>query len=193
MAQSLSGKTVAILATDGVELVELNEPMKALKDAGAEIVLASPKGGQPPLDPKSDDAGAQTEDTRRFKADAEAQAALAATVYVCRPPLETPTGKYLGMIHIQRLLREPPHESIGRYLDKAIDPLRPDAPLGHVTRTLATYNLVVLPMVDSDGLLLGAVSVDDLLDEILPRDWRENEPDEDTADTVVHTHRVGGR
>ena len=73
----------------------------------------------------------------------EITAALAATVYVCRPPLETPTGKYLGMIHIQRLLREPPHESIGRYLDKAIDPLRPDAPLGHVTRTLATYNLML--------------------------------------------------
>ena len=64
----------------GFWLEELAAPYYALKDAGAEIVLASPKGGQPPLDPKSDDAGAQTEDTRRFKADAEAQAALAATV-----------------------------------------------------------------------------------------------------------------
>ena len=73
MANTLSGKTVAVLATDGVELVELNEPMKALKDAGAEITLASPEGGQPPLDPKSDDESAQTDATRRFKADAEAQ------------------------------------------------------------------------------------------------------------------------
>ena len=64
----------------GFWLEELAAPYYALKDAGAEIVLASPKGGQPPLDPKSDDADAQTEDTRRFKADAEAQAALAATV-----------------------------------------------------------------------------------------------------------------
>ena len=64
----------------GFWLEELAAPYYAMKDAGAEIVLASPKGGQPPLDPKSDDADAQTEDTRRFKADAEAQAALASTV-----------------------------------------------------------------------------------------------------------------
>ena len=64
----------------GFWLEELAAPYYALKDAGAEIVLASPKGGQPPLDPKSDDADAQTDDTRRFKADAEAQAALASTV-----------------------------------------------------------------------------------------------------------------
>lgn len=103
----------------------------------------------------------------------EITAGLAATVYVCRPPLETPTGKYLGMIHIQRLLREPPHESIGRYLDKAIDPLRPDEPLGQVTRTLATYNLISAPVVDEEEHLLGAVTVDDVLDHILPEDWRE--------------------
>lgn len=103
----------------------------------------------------------------------EITAGLAATVYVCRPPLETPTGKYLGMIHIQRLLREPPHESIGRYLDKAIDPLRPEEPLGQVTRTLATYNLISAPVVDEGEHLLGAVTVDDVLDHILPEDWRE--------------------
>ena len=64
----------------GFWLEELAAPYYALKDAGARVVLASPKGGQPPLDPKSDDADAQTDDTRRFKADAEAQAALASTV-----------------------------------------------------------------------------------------------------------------
>jgi len=64
----------------GFWLEELAAPYYALKDAGSEIVLASPKGGQPPLDPKSDDPDAQTEDTRRFKADAAAQAQLAATV-----------------------------------------------------------------------------------------------------------------
>lgn len=64
----------------GFWLEELAAPYYALKDAGADIVLASPKGGQPPLDPKSDDPDAQTDDTRRFKADPEAQAALASTV-----------------------------------------------------------------------------------------------------------------
>ncbi|WP_312146855.1 type 1 glutamine amidotransferase domain-containing protein [Brevundimonas sp.] len=63
----------------GFWLEEFAAPYYALKDAGAEIVIASPKGGQPPLDPKSDAEDAQSEDTRRFKADAEAQAALATT------------------------------------------------------------------------------------------------------------------
>ena len=64
----------------GFWLEEFAAPWYALKDAGADIVVASPKGGQPPLDPKSDEADAQTEDTKRFKADAEAQTVLAHTV-----------------------------------------------------------------------------------------------------------------
>ncbi|WP_287104320.1 type 1 glutamine amidotransferase domain-containing protein [Brevundimonas sp.] len=64
----------------GFWLEEFAAPYYALKDAGAEIVLASPKGGQPPLDPKSDDPDAQTDDTRRFKADEAAQRQLASTV-----------------------------------------------------------------------------------------------------------------
>ena len=103
----------------------------------------------------------------------ELSPALAATVYVCRPPLETPTGKFLGLVHIQRLLREPPHASIGSILDKDLEPLSPDAPIGRVTRMLATYNLVGVPVVDEDGRLVGAVTVDDVLDHILPEDWRE--------------------
>jgi Mg/Co/Ni transporter MgtE len=104
---------------------------------------------------------------------AELSPALASTVYVCRPPLETPTGKFLGMVHIQRLLREPPHAPVGGILDAEIDPLLPDAPLDAVTRTLAIYNLVGIPVVDEEGALLGAVTVDDVLDHILPEDWRE--------------------
>lgn len=64
----------------GFWLEEFAAPYYALKDAGAEIVLASPKGGQPPLDPKSDEPDAQTEATHRFKADEAAQKALASTV-----------------------------------------------------------------------------------------------------------------
>ena len=104
---------------------------------------------------------------------AEISPALASTVYVCRAPHETPTGTYLGMVHIQRLLREPPHGAIGGILDKEIEPLTADAPLGQVTRMLATCNLVGVPVVDGDGRLVGAVTVDDVLDHILPDDWRE--------------------
>lgn len=103
----------------------------------------------------------------------EISPAMAATVYVCRSPLETPTGRYLGMVHIQRLLREPPHAAIGSILDKDLQPLPPQASIGTVTRRLATYNMVSLPVVDEESHLLGAVTVDDVLDHLLPEDWRE--------------------
>lgn len=64
----------------GFWLEELAAPYYTFKDAGAEIVLASPKGGQPPLDPKSNEPASHTEFTRRFEADAAAKAQLAATV-----------------------------------------------------------------------------------------------------------------
>lgn len=63
----------------GFWLEEFAAPYYVLKDAGHEITLASPKGGQPPLDPKSDDPDAQTDATRRFKGDAQAKAQLAST------------------------------------------------------------------------------------------------------------------
>ena len=64
----------------GFWLEELAAPYYAFKDAGAEIVLASPKGGQPPLDPKSNEPANQTEMTRRFELDSQATAQLATTV-----------------------------------------------------------------------------------------------------------------
>lgn len=64
----------------GFWLEEFAAPYYVFRDAGAIVTLASPHGGQPPLDPKSDDAAAQTDSTRRFKGDPEAQAALAHTV-----------------------------------------------------------------------------------------------------------------
>lgn len=64
----------------GFWLEELAAPYYVFKDAGAEVVLASPKGGQPPLDPKSNEPDFQTEATHRFEADAEANASLASTI-----------------------------------------------------------------------------------------------------------------
>lgn len=63
----------------GFWLEEFAAPYYAFLDAGAKITLASPQGGQPPLDPKSDDPDAQTDDTRRFQKDAQAQRVLAST------------------------------------------------------------------------------------------------------------------
>jgi Mg/Co/Ni transporter MgtE len=119
---------------------------------------------------------------------AELSPALAATVFVCRSPLETPTGRYLGLVHIQRLLRDPPHAVIGSILDKDLQPLPPDAPIGRVTRMLATYNLVGVPVVDQSGRLLGAVTVDDVLDHILPDDWREERHEKKHQEKPQVTH-----
>ncbi len=67
-------------AKTGFWLEEFAAPYYAFKDAGAAITVASPLGGQPPLDPKSDEADSQTDATRRFKADSAAQAVLASTL-----------------------------------------------------------------------------------------------------------------
>jgi putative intracellular protease/amidase len=64
----------------GFWLEELAAPYYAFRDAGAEVVLASPKGGQPPIDPKSSEPSNQTDLTRRFEADTAAKAQLAATL-----------------------------------------------------------------------------------------------------------------
>jgi flagellar motility protein MotE (MotC chaperone) len=106
---------------------------------------------------------------------AELSPALAAAVFVCRPPLETPSGKYLGMAHIQRMLREPPHEPVGTVMDRDVEPLPTSATLEQVARHLAAYNLVSVPITDELGRLVGAVTVDDVLDHLLPDDWRDND------------------
>jgi CBS domain-containing protein len=105
--------------------------------------------------------------------DPELTPALAAQVFVCRPPTETPTGKFLGIAHIQRLLREPPSTLVAGIADRDIDPLGPEVSLTEITAYLATYNLVAVPVVDEGDHLLGAVTVDDVLDHLLPENWRE--------------------
>jgi Mg/Co/Ni transporter MgtE len=108
--------------------------------------------------------------------------ALASMVFVTRPPTGTPTGRYLGCVHVQRLLREPPSELVAGALDTDLAKLPPSASLGEVTRYFAAYNLVCGPVVDETEHLLGAVTVDDVLDHLLPEGWRENRVWEATID-----------
>ncbi|MDP9094685.1 MAG: CBS domain-containing protein [Actinomycetota bacterium] len=103
----------------------------------------------------------------------ELSPAIAAQVFLVRPPQATPTGRFLGTAHIQRLLREPPSALVSGVCEQDTDPLRPDTPIDEVTRHLAAYNLVAAPVVDEGNRLLGAVSVDDVLDHLLPPDWRD--------------------
>ncbi|MFD6193840.1 magnesium transporter MgtE N-terminal domain-containing protein [Streptomyces sp. NPDC060275] len=113
--------------------------------------------------------------------------AHAAQVYVCRPPEETPTGKYLGTVHFQRLLRDPPYTLVGSILDDDLQPLEPDAALPVVAGFFAAYDMVAAPVVDDSGALLGAVTVDDVLDHMLPDDWRETEYHLDGTETETET------
>ena len=104
--------------------------------------------------------------------------ALASLVFVSRAPTATPTGHYLGCVHLQRLLREPPAELVSGIVDTDLPNLAPEDSLSAVTRYFAAYNLVCGPVVDEENHLLGAVSVDDVLDHLLPHDWREQEEPE---------------
>ncbi len=100
---------------------------------------------------------------------------LAASVFVTLPPYETATGKYLGTVHFQRLLRYPPHERLGTLLDTELEPVTATTPISQIHRTLANYNLVALPVVDDQHRLIGVVTVDDVLDHLLPEDWRNED------------------
>ena len=109
--------------------------------------------------------------------------ALSSLVFVVRPPTATPTGRYLGCVHLQRLLREPPASLVSGIIDTDLPSLVPETSLAALTRYFAAYNLVCGPVVDEESHLLGAVTVDDVLDHLLPHDWRarEDEPDLDVA------------
>ncbi len=96
----------------------------------------------------------------------------AAQVYVCEPPMVTPTGRYLGSVGFQRLLRRPPSALVGHCVDKESVFVRPDLPEHELAARLAAYNLVSVAVCDEDGRLLGAVTVDDVLDHLLPPGWR---------------------
>jgi CBS domain-containing protein len=98
--------------------------------------------------------------------------ALAGQAFVVRAPTQTPTGRYLGVAYLQRLLREAPGEELGACMDTDLDCVVPEEPTRRVAEYLATYDLLAAPVCDPQGRLLGAVSIDDVLDHLLPEAWR---------------------
>jgi CBS domain-containing protein/sporulation protein YlmC with PRC-barrel domain len=119
--------------------------------------------------------------------------ALGAAVCVTLPPYEPPTGRFLGMVHFQRMLRYPPHERLGTLLDTSLEPVKPDTSAAEVSRRLASYDLVQLPVVDEQHRLVGVVTIDDVLDYLLPDDWRSTSEDPEpvstgTASIPIRTH-----
>ncbi|GAA2236921.1 CBS domain-containing protein [Herbiconiux moechotypicola] len=104
--------------------------------------------------------------------------ALGAAICVTLPPYEPPTGRFLGMVHFQRMLRYPPHERLGTILDQGLEPVTATTSAAVVARILASYNLVSVPVVDDNHRLVGVVTIDDVLDYLLPDDWRSSDSDD---------------
>jgi Mg/Co/Ni transporter MgtE len=123
----------------------------------------------------------------------EISPALASQVFVTRQPLETPTGRFIGMVHYQRLLREPPATLLGSLVDTDTQGLSPNASLNEVSSYLASYNLLSVPVVDGNERLLGAVTVDDVLDHLLPDNWRVDHRDHTRNDLENLTQKVEGQ
>src|SRR5690606_15000686 len=113
--------------------------------------------------------------------------ALGAAICVTLPPYETPTGRFLGMVHFQRMLRYPPGERLGTLIDQKLEPVHGDTSAAEVSRILASYNHVSVPVVDENHRLVGVVTIDDVLDYLLPDDWRstsEETPEYDSTTTA---------
>jgi flagellar motility protein MotE (MotC chaperone)/sporulation protein YlmC with PRC-barrel domain len=154
-------------------LLTLMEPEEAEDVRRLMAYVADTAGAMMTPEPVILGPDATVADALALVRDPDLTPALAALVYVCRPPLETPTGRFLGVAHIQRLLREPPSSLVAGALDDSIANLHPEASIDEVAAHLATYNLVAAAVVDDTGHLLGAVTVDDLLDHMLPAGWRD--------------------
>jgi hypothetical protein len=97
---------------------------------------------------------------------------IAAQVFVCQPPFKPPTGRLLGTAHVQRLLRETPSLELRHCVSN--DPVvSPDATDRAVAELLASYDMLAVAVCDEAGHLLGAVTVDDVLDRQLGVGWRQ--------------------
>ena len=97
---------------------------------------------------------------------------VATQVFVCQPPFKPPTGRFLGTAHVQRLLRETPSLELRHCVSD--DPVvSPDATDRAVAELLASYDMLAVAVCDETGHLLGAVTVDDVLDHLLGVGWRQ--------------------
>ncbi|MDF1479529.1 CBS domain-containing protein [Leifsonia sp. H3M29-4] len=118
--------------------------------------------------------------------------ALGAAICVTLPPYEPPTGRFLGMVHFQRMLRYPPNERLGTLIDPSLEPVQGHTSAAEVSRILASYNLVSVPVVDENHRLVGVVTIDDVLDYLLPDDWRSTS-DETPSPVSTSTAAVAVR
>ena len=98
--------------------------------------------------------------------------AIAAQVFVVKPPVSVPTGRFLGAVGFQRLLRENPSEPLEHCVPERPEYLPPHTPQLDVAARLAAYDMVAVAVCDGAQRLIGAVTIDDVMDHMLPRGWR---------------------
>lgn len=170
----------ALPAARGAELLELMEPEEAEDVRRLLKYDSDTAGGLMSPAPIVLSAESSVAEGLAMIRRSEIPAAMASAVYVTHPPYETPTGEYVGMAHFQRMLRYPPHERLSVLIDTEIEAVRVHASAAEVARRLASYDLVALPVIDEQDRLVGVVTVDDVLDHLLPDDWRHAEDEAPT-------------
>jgi CBS domain-containing protein len=97
---------------------------------------------------------------------------IAGQVFITQPPFKPPTGRFLGMVFMQRLLREQPSTELRHCLARDVPTVRPETGDRAVFEEFASYDMLSLAVVDEAQHLLGAVSVDDVVDRMLGAGWR---------------------
>lgn len=161
-----------------MQAVEREEVLAAMQDEDSASVrrllqyLPDTAGGLMNPDPLILGPMATVAEALAHIRDPDLPAAEAAHIFVCDAPFETPTGHYHGPVGFQRLLREPPATPLGQCLDEQPEGVHVEMATAEIARRLAAYDVVAVPVVDDQGRLLGAVSVDDVLDHLLPDGWR---------------------
>ncbi|MHA7986139.1 magnesium transporter MgtE N-terminal domain-containing protein [Rathayibacter sp. CAU 1779] len=184
---------IAQLPVDrGEHLLELMEPEEA--DDVRMLLSYAPDtaGGLMTTEPVILSADATVAEGLALIRRSELAPALGAAVCVTLPPYEPPTGRFLGMVHFQRMLRYPPHERLGTIIDQTLEPVTANTSAAEVSRILASYNLVSVPVVDDNYRLVGVVTIDDILDYLLPDDWRSHDENDDVFDDT-HGHDTNAR
>jgi CBS domain-containing protein len=167
------------------ELIELMDPEDAEDVLRLMTYEDYSAGGMMTTEPIVMSADYTVADALAAVRQSEKSPALASQVFITRQPLETPTGRFIGMVHYQRLLREPPATLLGSIVDTNTKGVNPDASLHAVSSYLASYNLLSLPVIDANDRLLGAVTVDDVLDHLLPENWRHDHRDSATHNAAT--------
>jgi flagellar motility protein MotE (MotC chaperone) len=169
------------------ELIELMDPEDAEDVLRLMTYEDYSAGGMMTTEPIVMSADYTVADALAAVRQSEISPALASQVFIARQPLETPTGRFIGMVHYQRLLREPPSTLLGSIVDTNTQGVNPDASLHAVSSYLASYNLLSLPVIDANDRLLGAVTVDDVLDHLLPTNWRHDHRDSAAATAALES------